>query len=253
MVLDNMNPQRFKTDREGRDVQPLGVPADNVAALSGGRISHLVVGVRWSPRAALLALDWLTDEERARADRFRRASDRDLFALARALARLLLQPLIGPRAWDWAIDSYGKPRVEGGAHFSLAHSGDWALCALSTIAEVGTDVERLRDDFTTIAEVMTPAERAWVATLPPRRRARAAFGLWARKEAWSKALGLGLRADLRTLETIPNGAGSSPMAFAEIPVDVRHVAALAARSDLKQLMHGRVRTDDLQRGPQSAN
>jgi phosphopantetheinyl transferase len=61
----------------------------------------------------------------------------------------------------------GKPCMIGGPEFSIAHAGDWVLCALAADGTVGIDVE-VRDSA---------------------RFSRAALALWTAREATVKAAG----------------------------------------------------------------
>ena len=83
----------------------------------------------------------------------------------------------------------GKPVLCGreDVFFSLSHSGRYALCAVSGSA-VGADVQEIRPARTGIARRFHPEERAWLESLPAEERNEALFRLWARKEAWVKAV-----------------------------------------------------------------
>ena len=79
--------------------------------------------------------------------------------------------------------------------FNLAHSGDWALVAVAAGREVGVDVEQFRPmpEATPIARSQfSPAEVAALDTLVEAERPAAFFHIWACKEAFIKATGLGL-------------------------------------------------------------
>lgn len=82
----------------------------------------------------------------------------------------------------------GKPVfAQGDIWFSLSHSGEICLCALSD-ASVGADVQKLRPAKLSIARRFCPAERAALEALAPEEQSRALIALWARKEAWVKAV-----------------------------------------------------------------
>lgn len=82
----------------------------------------------------------------------------------------------------------GKPVFEqGDAWFSLSHSDEICLCALSD-ASVGADVQELRPAKLSIARRFCPAERERLEALAPEEQSRALIALWARKEAWVKAV-----------------------------------------------------------------
>jgi 4'-phosphopantetheinyl transferase len=159
------------------------------------------------PEALGRALDVLTDEERQRIGRFRRAADAASFAAGRALVRLALAELVGAAPAELVFDTWcelhqsahGKPRlVEPAAEldFSLSRAGARLLLAVSA-APVGVDVERRdRDIEVGVARIaFADDERAELEDACP-----AAFlACWTRKEAVLKALGHGLAVDPKSV------------------------------------------------------
>lgn len=83
-------------------------------------------------------------------------------------------------------DSLGKPRLTDreDIHFSISHSGHWAVCAVSD-RPVGVDVERPRCSPEVARRFFHPDE---LLSEDPVFLTR----LWTAKEAFVKALGLGL-------------------------------------------------------------
>lgn len=84
----------------------------------------------------------------------------------------------------------GKPFLPGfpDFHFSLSHSGDWAVCAVSEFP-VGVDIEQVRELRKGVAErFFSPEECALLAGLGE----DAFFVFWTLKEAAVKASGEGL-------------------------------------------------------------
>jgi 4'-phosphopantetheinyl transferase len=126
------------------------------------------------------------------------------FVAARGLLRELLAPLLCvlPEELEIEAGAGGKPRVDGGPFFNLAHCGELAVFALGP-AEVGVDVERvrpLRDRDRVAAEVFTPRERSALDTVAAERRDEAFAVGWTRKESYLKARGDGLGIPLQRLE-----------------------------------------------------
>lgn len=82
----------------------------------------------------------------------------------------------------------GKPVFSrADAHFSLSHSGELCLCALSD-APVGADVQEARPVKLSVARRFCPDEREWLLSLAAAEQTDALLALWARKEAWVKAV-----------------------------------------------------------------
>lgn len=139
-----------------------------------------------------------TPAERARAARFVHADDAHRHLLGRALARRCLAPILGcaPAVVPIVTDAHGKPGLPSGRPvFNLSHSGDWVLCALAAEGRLGVDVEAIRpiaERDAILADILTAEERRQWKALPEAGRDAAFHAIWARKEAWLKALGVGL-------------------------------------------------------------
>jgi 4'-phosphopantetheinyl transferase len=83
--------------------------------------------------------------------------------------------------------------------FNVAHSGILALFAFTSGRAVGVDVELIREvpDADDLAErFFSPTEAASLRALQLDRRSLAFLACWTRKEAFIKALGLGLSCPL---------------------------------------------------------
>jgi 4'-phosphopantetheinyl transferase len=167
-----------------------------------------VVGIRLDAPAEVCATLWelLSRDERERAEKFRYAEHRQHYIVARAsLRRLLAERLrIPPSAVEFVETEYGKPRLapvhrSADVEFNLSHSGILALYAFTSGRAVGVDVELIREvpDAEDLAErFFSPTETASLRALPLDRRSLAFLACWTRKEAFIKALGLGLSCPL---------------------------------------------------------
>jgi len=99
----------------------------------------------------------------------------------------------GLTASDYAETPEGKPFLPSlpDFRFSLSHSGETVLCAVSE-RELGCDVERVRNFDLRLAErFFHPEESAYLSALPEGERQAAFFRLWTLKESYMKARGLG--------------------------------------------------------------
>lgn len=147
---------------------------------------------------------WLSDEERARCERFRREEDALVHAATRVFLRGTLAAYVGREPADLVFEEteLGKPRLRDPSpldvRFNLSHSGDWVLLAVTRGREIGADVERVlgTEDLSRLAErVLSAEERAAFDALGSWERTEAFFRAWTRKEAVLKALGQGLVQD----------------------------------------------------------
>jgi 4'-phosphopantetheinyl transferase len=150
--------------------------------------------------------DALSPDERARADRYAHRLAREQFVCARALLRQILSRYLDhpPNRIRIECSGTGKPLLPGRPlHFNVSHSGDLALIAITRRGEVGVDVERVRSlpsYLEMAARYFTPGETAALFSLPAGLSEEAFFHVWTRKEAFLKALGLGLSHGLERFE-----------------------------------------------------
>ncbi len=144
----------------------------------------------------------LSEDELARAERFRYRRDKVHFMVARGLLRTLLGRYLGltPSKLMFCYSAHGQPVLDEAHHrnglcFNVSHSHGLALYAVTHGRRIGVDVERIRADFATeeIAERFFSAnEYARIKGLPSHLRSEAFFNCWTRKEAYVKAIGRGL-------------------------------------------------------------
>ena len=136
----------------------------------------------------------LTDEEQARAARYRGPRVRDQFVVGRGLLRRVLAGYLGvaPRDVPLVYEGSGKPALaEPLLHFNLTHADGVALIAVAA-RPVGVDVERVREVPNAeglVDRFFSAAERDAYRRLPVAERPAAFFRGWTSKEAVIKAVG----------------------------------------------------------------
>jgi 4'-phosphopantetheinyl transferase len=142
----------------------------------------------------------LDDAERARAAAYHLERDRRRFTVTRGFARTVLATYsqIEPSAVRFHLGTHGKPALfesgETSLCFNVSHCEEIALIAVSDV-ELGVDVEQARDGFDVLElseQSFSRAENDALRRLPPVQRRTAFFACWTRKEAYIKAIGLGL-------------------------------------------------------------
>jgi 4'-phosphopantetheinyl transferase len=141
----------------------------------------------------------LTEEERQRLDRLRFQRDRIVFLATRVLVRRVLSRYepVAPQAWRFVADANGRPEVADGPawiRFNLSNTAGLVVCAVSSAAAVGVDVERVARTapLELIDEVFAASEAAALRALEPGAQGRRFFEVWTLKESYIKARGLGL-------------------------------------------------------------
>jgi 4'-phosphopantetheinyl transferase len=154
------------------------------------------------PATARRLAAWLAAEEWERARRFRFAQDQRRFTIRRGLLREVLAGYLGldPGVLRWVLGAYGKPGLAGqdhpaGLRFSCSHSAGLGLLAVARGRELGVDLECQRplpDALQMAASCFAPREVAELRQVPEAAQLPAFYDCWTRKEAFVKALGLGL-------------------------------------------------------------
>ncbi len=187
---------------------------------------------------------WIVDLDDARApqgselaaglsgDELARASSRSIdvarrwlrshFALRRILGACLDQD---PASLKIESTELGQPFVDGarGFAFSLSHSWDRALVAVSRAGAVGVDVERIRPGLheTAIAQRIIGGDASeTLEKTTPSSRTDAFFRMWVRHEAALKCRGVGLVAAIGS--DVADG-----LAVTDVEVGVGYAGALA--------------------------
>jgi 4'-phosphopantetheinyl transferase len=143
--------------------------------------------------------EFISQDELARARRFKFPRDAYCFSASRALLRSVLATYAHcqPRDLIFGYTQKGKPFLTDDRHlrFNISHGDTAVLIGVTLQREIGVDVERVRYDFNVdeIAQrFFSSAEREAFAKLPMSQKHRAFFECWTRKEAFVKATGEGL-------------------------------------------------------------
>lgn len=132
--------------------------------------------------------------EKERAAGMSHIESRERFLSSHRALRRILSRYTGcePARIEFKTSIHGKPEVEG-VKFSLSHSGELALVAVS-LDEVGVDVERVRSMRRLDAFIQRFFDADEVSqVMQAEHKLHRFFEIWTRKEAYLKALGIGLR------------------------------------------------------------
>lgn len=144
----------------------------------------------------------LSEDERARRNRFRFAKDRRRYLVTRALVRTVLSryAMVRPEEWVFSAGPRGRPRVFSPSpapplEFNISHSADLVMLGVTSGRTLGIDAESLElreADIEGLDRYFAPEESAALLRLPPVCRRRRFFELWTLKESYIKARGMGL-------------------------------------------------------------
>src|SRR5262245_16577834 len=180
----------------GWSSMPLWRPGDDYFQLADGDVDVWLIDLARTPS---LSHSVLTERERARARRYRFSRDRDGFVRGRLALRAILAKTIGcsPAEIQFVGGDGEKPTLPAALRcfFSFSRSAGHALCAVTSIGPVGIDIEAERPIAHlegVAAEVFGPEELDELRSLSAAEAQTAFFRGWARKEAYLKAIGVGL-------------------------------------------------------------
>lgn len=171
--------------------------------LIGDSEIHLWLARLDRPVADMASLEaLLSPDELARAGRFASLPLRESFVSSRACLRQLIARYarVLPSDVRFAYAEHGKPFLpEFNLSFNVSHSGVLLACALAAGAELGVDIEEMRDipNLSSVGESVFAMEElaAWRA-LSEADRTPAFYRCWTRKEALLKATGEGLSREM---------------------------------------------------------
>ena len=154
--------------------------------------------------------EFISDDERARARRYRFDKNRQEYIVGRGLLRHLLGCYLDedPTSLQFVYNPYGKPALMpdtsgGRLNFNVSHAHDMIVFAFSRNREIGVDVERIRPEaiHDGVAERFFSANEVHaLRALPLHVQPLAFFNCWTRKEAYIKARGEGLNIPLNQFD-----------------------------------------------------
>ncbi len=171
----------------------------------------------WDDGVADACRALLSDEELARAARFKFDRSRRESIATRALARTALSDChpMPPKAWRYMLNAHGKPSVDpevasaSSISFNLSNAPGLVVCLVANGAEVGVDVEplgRAEQIMKVAPEVFSQTERAQLELLNGAEKLDRAVSLWTLKESYIKARGMGLAIPLDKFSFVFGGA-----------------------------------------------
>ena len=167
------------------------------------------------------AQEWLSEYRRDKVKRKKNGAES--LAAGLLLDYALREYGLCERDMEYIENAHGKPFFKNrpDIKFSLSHSGEYAVCAVSnrSSAGIGIDVEKYGDakNALKIAErYFTAEEYEYVKN--HRNPEAAFFRLWTRKESLLKALGTGISGGLSVYEVLEDEimAGDKKFYFSQI-------------------------------------
>ncbi len=176
-------------------------------------------------RVTAAARKLLSAGERKRADRFAYDRHRRRYTVAQGHLRRVLGQLTDTRPEDirFHYEEKGKPWLPGGPSFNQSHSEDRLMIGVAASGRLGVDIEEMRQVRLMLGiadKNFAPDEAARLHAAPANERRRLFFRFWTRKEAFLKALGVGLTHPLRSFSVDPTpGAAQGLLHVEDLPED----------------------------------
>ncbi len=171
------------------------------------RPEPIKIDLRWTDTYSVSsrAYDCLDDSERAVAERLPQSA-RASYIAAHSLLRIMLSEWDArpPRSWRFATSEYGKPYLrDSQLRFNISHSANHAVVVVSDGAEMGVDVEDIAPHHVDaeIARRMF-SDLEYQQWMQADNQVATFFQLWTLKEAYMKAIGLGVNLPLQDFSVI---------------------------------------------------
>lgn len=144
----------------------------------------------------------LSGGECERYRQFRFDPDRQRFLVSHALVRRVLSAYVDvdPSSWEFSSNQHGRPEISAPVitaplRFNLTHTAGLVACVVSLDLDCGIDVEQVspRGNLSGIAEKMfAVSERQALQSLDGQAFVERFFCYWTLREAYCKALGVGI-------------------------------------------------------------
>lgn len=184
-------------------------PAEDLA-ISSGQVHVWRIWLDLSKATVQGLFAELSDTEKEKVSSFHKEVDSRRYAAAHAGTREILSKYLNlpPAEIEFTNNPYGKPEINSKKNsltlcFNLTHSNAVAILAVSVDTPLGVDIEKITRnvDVAALAQrFFSPGEIKYLLNLPDEEQKAAFFRCWTRKEAYIKALGMGLSIPLDQFE-----------------------------------------------------
>jgi 4'-phosphopantetheinyl transferase len=186
-----------------------------------------------------LLVQTLDSDERMRASRFYFEQDRTQFIVRHGLLRKILASYLNiePDKLQFSYTSNGKPYLlqkfkDKELQFSLAHSHQLALYAMTFDRRIGIDIEQIYNFAETdqlANRILSRQEKAELRKHLPTEQLETLFRYWTCKEAYAKATGEGMSLPLKEIHS-----SLFPGAMARL-ISIKRSVQVASRWSLQEL------------------
>lgn len=171
--------------------------------------------------------DNLPKFEKESIDRYKIKTIKDRQILAKGLLYIALGYYLerDPQNIEIEFNEFGKPFLTGISNdkmifFNMSHSNDLAVYAFAKDRNIGVDVEQIKQisDIEGVIDLcFSESEKVWFNKIPFDNKNEVFYKIWTSKEAYIKAIGMGLHFPPNKISTGLNSEGD--IFFNEIEVD----------------------------------
>ncbi|MCR5196863.1 MAG: 4'-phosphopantetheinyl transferase superfamily protein [Pseudobutyrivibrio sp.] len=165
----------------------------------------------WQPEHDKL-LKYVSPERQIKIDRYKFDSDKVNSLYAALLSRLGITRLLECSNSDLIFDykENHKPVLNTSCHpnaaaidFNFSHTKGAVIAGITTDESIGVDIEKIAEPpYDVMRLVFHPSEIEYVNSFSGEAKSTAFYQIWTKKEAYTKCLGLGLAADLCSINTL---------------------------------------------------
>lgn len=164
-------------------------------------------------------LQYLSDDERNRAEKLKIVAKKDQFIITRCVLRLLLSSVITKayQSIEFLYGEHGKPSIkelidDETVEFNISHSGNYALIAITLNNKVGVDIEEINPDIehhSLSKRFFSKQENLELQGVSVEQRGDIFYRVWTRKESFIKATGEGIAFGLERFSVSLNEGGEA--------------------------------------------
>ena len=139
---------------------------------------------------------------------------------------------------DVRLSEFNKPYFDNSIDFNISHSGEFVVCAISLAGSIGIDIEEIKPIVFTELQMFfsdnecNKIEQSHNSTI-------SFYKYWTQKEAFLKAIGMGLHVPINEVEILDNKITWNNIEWflQEIKLDERYISYLSGKS---QIVHIKV-------------
>lgn len=132
---------------------------------------------------------------------------------------------------------FNKPYFEGDIDFNISHSAEYVICAISLTAKVGIDIEEIKPvSFTEFKSFFSDTECEKIEQAVD--STYSFYTNWTQKEAFLKAIGMGLSVPIKEVEIFDNKISwdNESWWLKEIKLDEKYICYLASNKPLSKII-----------------